>query len=382
MNKMNKMNKQIITPFTVQADERIDYDKIVNQFGSTKISVKLLERFQKIIGKKIHHWLTRNLFFSHRDLNLILDNYEKGKTFYLYTGRGPSSEALHLGHLIPFMMTKWLQEVFNVKLVIQLTDDEKFLWKSGKLVDFQYLARENAKDIIACGFDSENTFIFTDSNYIKELYPNVLKIQKLVNFNQIKGIFGITQSDCIGKISFPAIQAAPSFYDSFPHLFCENTPCLIPCAIDQDPYFRMTRDVAPKLGYIKPAILHSKFFPSLRGIDKKMSSSDLSSSIYLTDTMEMIKKKINKSFSGGKESIEKHREYGADLEIDVPFQYLTFFMEDDDKLEQIRSDYSSGKMLSGEVKKILIDILQKLVLNHQKKREKISDDIINKFFEK
>ena len=57
-------------------------------------------------------------------------------------------------------------------------------------------------------------------------------------------------------------------------------------------------------------------------------------------------------------------------------------MEDDDKLEQIRSDYSSGKMLSGEVKKILIDILQKLVLNHQKKREKISDDIINKFFEK
>jgi tryptophanyl-tRNA synthetase len=376
------MNKQIITPFTVQADERIDYDKIVNQFGSTKISVELLEKFEKITGKKIHHWLTRNLFFSHRDLNLILDNYEKGKTFYLYTGRGPSSEALHLGHLIPFMMTKWLQEVFDVKLVIQLTDDEKFLWKSGKLVDFQYLARENAKDIIACGFDSANTFIFTDSNYIKELYPNVLKIQKLVNFNQIKGIFGITQSDCIGKISFPAIQAAPSFYDSFPHLFCENTPCLIPCAIDQDPYFRMTRDVAPKLGYTKPAILHSKFFPSLRGINKKMSSSDLSSSIYLTDTLEMIKKKINKSFSGGKESIEMHRKYGADLEIDVPFQYLTFFMEDDDKLEQIRSDYSSGKMLSGEVKKILIDILQKLVLNHQKKRDKISDDIIDKFFEK
>jgi len=376
------MNKQIITPFTVQAEKKIDYDKIINHFGSTKISVELLERFQKIIGKKIHHWLTRNLFFSHRDLNLILDNYEKGKTFYLYTGRGPSSEALHLGHLIPFMMTKWLQKVFNVKLVIQLTDDEKFLWKSGKLVDFQHLARENAKDIIACGFDSKNTFIFTDSDYIKELYPNVLKIQKLVNFNQIKGIFGITQSDCIGKISFPAIQAAPSFYDSFSHLFNENTPCLIPCAIDQDPYFRMTRDVAPKLGYVKPAILHSKFFPSLQGINKKMSSSDLSSSIYLTDTMKMIKKKINKSFSGGKDSIENHRKYGADLEIDVPFQYLTFFMEDDDKLEQIRSDYSSGKMLSGEVKKILIDILQKLVLNHQKKRDKISDDIIDKFFEK
>ncbi len=43
--------------------------------------------------------------------------------------QGPSSEALHLGHLIPFMFTKYLQDAFKVPLVIQLTDDEKFLWK-------------------------------------------------------------------------------------------------------------------------------------------------------------------------------------------------------------------------------------------------------------
>ena len=43
--------------------------------------------------------------------------------------QGPSSEALHLGHLVPFMFTKWLQDAFKVPLVIQLTDDEKFLWK-------------------------------------------------------------------------------------------------------------------------------------------------------------------------------------------------------------------------------------------------------------
>ena len=49
--------------------------------------------------------------------------------FYLYTGRGPSSEALHAGHLIPFVITQWLQEAFDVPCVIQMTDDEKFLWK-------------------------------------------------------------------------------------------------------------------------------------------------------------------------------------------------------------------------------------------------------------
>jgi hypothetical protein len=40
------------------------------------------------------------------DFAEVLDGYEKGDKFYLYTGRGPSSEALHLGHLIPFMFTK------------------------------------------------------------------------------------------------------------------------------------------------------------------------------------------------------------------------------------------------------------------------------------
>ena len=71
----------------------------------------------------------RGIFFSHRDITTMLDLYEKGKKFYLYTGRGPSSEALHLGHLIPFQFTKWLQDTFDCPLVIQLTDDEKFIFK-------------------------------------------------------------------------------------------------------------------------------------------------------------------------------------------------------------------------------------------------------------
>jgi Tryptophanyl-tRNA synthetase len=59
-----------------------------------------------------------------------------------------------------------LQDVFDVPLVIQLTDDEKFLWKDMKLDEACQLAFENAKDIIACGFDIEKTFIFSDFNFI------------------------------------------------------------------------------------------------------------------------------------------------------------------------------------------------------------------------
>lgn len=120
---------QIVDPWTVESDGAIDYDKLIIQFGSSRIDPSLIERIEKVTGRKPHRFLRRGIFFSHRDLNVILDLYEQGKKFYLYTGRGPSSEALHLGHMVPFLMTKWLQDVFDCPLVIQLTDDEKFLFK-------------------------------------------------------------------------------------------------------------------------------------------------------------------------------------------------------------------------------------------------------------
>lgn len=297
--------------------------------------------------------------------------------------QGPSSEALHLGHLIPFMFTKWLQDAFDVPLVIQLTDDEKFLWKNLTTEQARNLARENAKDIIACGFDVSKTFIFSDFDYVGgAFYRNIVSIQRSVTMNQIRGIFGFTMEDYIGKIAFPAIQAAPSFPNSFPHMFGDRKDirCLIPCAIDQDPYFRMTRDVAPKLGCLKPALIEARFFPALQGESGKMSASDESSAIYVSDTPKQIKTKVNKyALSGGGQSVEEHRAKGANLDVDIPWKWLNFFLEDDAKLKHIEIEYGSGRMLTGEIKAELISVLTDLVTRHQEARSQVTDDIVDVF---
>jgi len=85
------------------------------------------------------------IFFYFQKIKPAKDLYEKKKPFYLYTGRGPSSTAMHLGHLVPFIMTKWLQDTFDVPLVVQLTDDEKFLWKNLELEECESLAKHNSK---------------------------------------------------------------------------------------------------------------------------------------------------------------------------------------------------------------------------------------------
>lgn len=282
------------------------------------------------------------------------------------------------------MWFRWLQETFDVPLVIQLTDDEKTLWKDLTVEQSMRMARENAKDIIAIGFDVNKTFIFANLDYMGRcpaFYQNIIRIQKCVTFNQVKGIFGFGDSDVIGKIGFPAAQAAPAFSTTFPFIFGnDKLPVLIPCAIDQDPYFRMTRDVSPRLGFPKPALIHSSFFPALQGAKTKMSASEDNSAIFLTDTPKQIKTKINKhAFSGGRPTLEEHRELGGNTDTDVSFQLLRFFLYDDDELERIRVAYSTGELLSGEIKKIAIETLQPIVADHQNKRKEVTDEILEQF---
>lgn len=378
--------EDIVTPWDVvtKNETGIDYDKLIKKFGSSKIDEELLARFEKITGHKPHHFLRRGIFFSHRDMNTILNLYEQGKPFYLYTGRGPSSDSMHLGHLIPFMFCKWLQDVFHVPLVIQLTDDEKAIWKNIKIEDAIKLSYNNAKDIIALGFKPENTFIFSNLEHIGNnpaFYQNMIRIQRSVTFNQVKGIFGFGDSDPIGKISFPPTQAAPAISGTFPFIFKDaKVNCLIPCAIDQDPYFRMTRDIAPKIGYPKPALLHSIFFPALQGSKTKMSASNNNTAIFLTDTAKQIKNKVNKhAFSGGQATVEEHRQLGGNCNIDIAYQWLRFFLDDDEKLEQLRKDYTSGEILTGELKKELINVLQPLIAAHQEAKSKLTDETVKQY---
>ena len=384
---------------------KIDYNRLVENFGSTLIDDELLRRIEvATVGKghvpRLHRFLRRGIFFSHRDMSSLLDCVEKGKPMYLYTGRGPSSSSMHLGHLIPFMFTKWLQDAFNVPLVIQMTDDEKFLFKGeyndatgDNLNHYADLTIENARDIIACGFDYDKTFIFSDLEYVGRMYPNIVRIWKAVTTNAVSNIFGFDGSANIGKVAFPAVQAAPSFASSFPIVLEADRNsdhcCLIPCAIDQDPYFRMTRDIAHKLVKKdhglngKPALIHSKFFPPLQGATGKMSSSDENSAVFLTDGPEDIARKIKSfAFSGGQETKKLQEELGANLDLDVSYQWLRFFLEDDDELEKIGRDYGSGSgeyWSTGKVKQRLIEVLQEMVVAHQARRALVTDEEIRKW---
>lgn len=130
----------------------------------------------------------------------------------------------------------------------------------------------------------------------------------------------------------------------------------------------------------KPALIHSQFLTALQGAGGKMSASDPNSAIFMTDTPNQIKTKMNKhAYSGGRESIEEHRKLGGIPEIDVAFQYLSYFEDDDSKLKEIEDAYRKGELLTGELKKLAITLLQEYVKEFQERRKAVTDELLQSY---
>lgn len=385
-NKLTEEQK--VTPWEV-SKTKINYNKLVYQFGSQYVTQQLLERWEKVTGYEMHCWMRRGIFFSHKRLEDILDAYEEKKEIYIYTGRGPSSESLHLGHLIPFLFVKYLQDALQCIVVIQLSDDEKYFFskKPITLAECERLSRENAKDIIACGFDINKTFIFSNTEFFGgDLYRMSCIISKAYSGHQSKSIYGIDLERNIGEISWSPKQIAPAFSQSFPHLFGKSDAlCLIPSAIDQSPYFRMACDFADTategIKYKKPCAIVSKFLPSLKE-GGKMSSND-DHTIYLDMTFEQLQKIIKKNATsgcGGDGSMNDHRKYGGDLTIDVAYQYLQYFMHDDEELKKIAIDFASGKIGSSDTKTHMIKCVWNVISVHQTNKKNLDKKTLEEFF--
>jgi tryptophanyl-tRNA synthetase len=258
---------------------------------------------------------------------------------------------------------------------IQMSDDEKFLVKPDmNLEDAQRWTEDNVLDIIALGFDPKKTHIFVDTKNAKTMYPHAVRVAKHLNLSTAKAVFGFGGETNVGLAFYTAMQSVLAFLPSA--LSGKQIPCLVPLGLDQDPHFRVSRDILPKLGYHKPAVLHAKFLSGL-GEGGKMSASLPNSAIYLTDSEKVVSDKIKKhAFSGGQKTAEEQRKLGANPQIDVSYQWLqAFFEEDDARINQIHDDYKSGKLLTSELKQILIDKVNAFLSKHREEREKAKDKI-------
>ena len=278
-----------VTPWEVEGE--VDYEKLLEEFGAKPLDPSIVRKLPEPVLLP----LRRGYFYAHRDFDLFVKDWEEGKQISIVTGRGPSGR-MHLGHILPFYAAKWFQEKLGAFVLVPISDDEKYLVKRKlKIKDAEAFKKDNLVDILSVGFNPEKTRIVIDLEDTL-LYKPAVIVAKRVTFSTMRAVFGLTNESNVGWVFYPAVQMVHLY---LPQLILGPHRVLVPVAVDQDPYIRVARDVAEKLGLVKTAGLLSKFMPSLESPTGKMSTTGGTEEkvIWLTDDRETIRRKIRIVYS-------------------------------------------------------------------------------------
>lgn len=333
-----------------------DYQKIVSEFG--------LQSFDPAVFPQPNRLMRRRIVFAGRDLERISKSIKEKKPFYVLSGIMPTAERIHFGTKMVVENIKYFQEHGGIAYIL-IADLEATAARDVTLQEAKKRAMEfHIPAYIALGLDpKKTTFYFQSEN--KKVIHMAYEFSRKVTLNEFKAVYGnadpgriISALTQIGDILFPQTEM--------------RMPGIIPVGVDQDPHIRLSRDVVNRTRrkkFFAPSSIYHKFTPSLDG-SLKMSKSKPESCLELPEDPKSACKKIKRALTGGRDTLEEHRRLGADIKKDMVFELLKqHLIEDDDELDRIFDEYSSGNMTSAEIKKVACERMTRFMEDFSRKLE-------------
>jgi len=339
------------------------YMKVFEDFGIEKIT----ENTKSLIN---HPFFERNIIVGQRDLNKILEQIKNKKPFINVTGIA-SSSPLHFGH-------KVIIDIFNLfkklggKNYFAVCDLDAYISRPDTKISSLKKAQEYAMDVIAnalaLGVDEKEIYLQSKKDNSYFTLSNIF--YKKFTENEIKAVLGHLE---FGKIAAVTLQMADILHTQLKE-YEGPLPTIVPIGLDQDPILRLTRDMVRRtkeqFNFELPSTIYVAHQPSLLNDQQKMSSSIEGSAIFLNDEPKIVNKKIDRAFTGGRDTEKEQRKIGGNPDICKVCTFLRFHYPDSNKVSKIVEDCYSGKILCGETKQILKDFINKFIEEHKEKYEK------------
>lgn len=353
--------QQRIDPFDIKIEE-IDYAKLIEEFGTQPIST-----IKKPPNIKAFR---QGYVISHRDFDKFLESIKRKEKVSIVTGFNASG-SIHLGHKRTFDLVVEFQKLYNIPVYIPLTDDEAYVvGKIKNLKEGLNNALLLAKQMIALGFKKGKTKICIHQ-LCPQLYKLGIELSRKCTVSEIKAIYGFTDSTNPGLIFYPCMQAADII---LPQTLKGKHIVLVPIGIDQDPHVRLSRDLADRFGYTKPAALHLTF---VRGLDggPKMSKSRPGSAIFLDEKPDVAAKYCMHAFTGGRATAEEQKRLGGEYAKCVVYEYLAAHFMDEKEICDLTAKCSGGAIMCGECKLLLAERCRKFLEEFQTRVKKAEKEI-------
>ncbi len=372
------MNTQFIKLAQEEYKDKAKLGKSIGQYYHDKVEELNLKDFSRIKAyleaflPDVSPLITRDIIFAQLGFEPFTTSIAEGKPFTVVSGLNPSA-PLHIGHKVLFDLLLYLQKL-GADIFIPITSDESYLdGKVKSLSESRKIAYEEIiPSIIAFGFDPKKTKIFVMSDY-PDMYNLAIHISRNVTNKYVSTVFGEEALNNSGKAFYrSAVQLAQILLPQLAE-FGGPKNTLIPVGIDQHPYILIARDVAKKMGFVPPSELVFKFQNSLLNPFEKMSGSRPNTAIYLNDTPEVIKTKIQKAYTGAVSVLDVHQKLGGIPEACSVFSLLYFHHPDNQFVSDIYNRYKKGEITMKELKEITTSFITDLVIAHQNKKSKVNN---------
>ncbi|MCX6771518.1 MAG: tryptophan--tRNA ligase [Candidatus Micrarchaeota archaeon] len=339
------------------SEQRFDVSKLIEEFGMSSFTPALASRLQGFLLAK------RGGMLAHRELDHWLADSEKGKPVAVMSGIKPSSE-FHLGSKLTAQELIFYQKNFGAKVFYAIADLEAFADNGITLEQSHETAVSNVADLLALGLDEKNAHIYKQSEERRVMNAAFI-YSKRATPAMLNAIYGERNY----SLYFSALVQVADILLPQHKDFGGPKRVLVPVGIDQDPHIRFARDIAFKEKLALPCATYHVTMRGLRG-ETKMSKRDPMSTLSLSDSQEVAKKKLMAAFTGGRATAEEQRKLGGDIEKDVLYELARFhFIDDDALLEEMKQDMVTGRLLSGEYKQKYVPYMLDWLAAHQKRKK-------------
>ena len=341
-----------------------DYDRLIEVFGIQPFrDIKLLLARK---GLPISLHMRRGIIFGHRDFDKFLEAVSRGERAAVLTGFMPSGK-FHLGHKLTVDQLVYYQRELGVKVFVALADAEAYaVRRIPRKQAIRVAIEEYVASMIALGLDPEKTEFYFQTNRGTPYYRLIQLASGKVTQSEFEAIYGdITPAKVVAALTQVAdiLHVELDEYGGYKWV-------VVPIGADQDPHMRLARDLAERLSQEvslnKPSATYHKL---IRGLDGgKMSSSRPDYTIFLTDPLDVARKKLMAALTGGRATAEEQRRLGGVPEACTVYDlYLFGLVQSDEELARIYEECRAGRLLCGKCKRYAWSLLEEFLRSVQER---------------
>ena len=235
------------------------------------------------------------------------------------------------------------------------------------------------KDYISAGLDPEKTDLFIQSQIADEISKMTIYLSRLVTVSELLRIptlkekirSGQSEMTVNGLLAlYPILMASDILLQGSEY---------VPVGKDQYPHMEMTCEIVRKFNkrygntLLEPKSLDQGEpvnILSLTGNGKKMSKTEPSGAIILSDDIDISLKKVKRAKTGFAGVMNE------DLDSLLKIAKYVSTEEEGREFDRLIEDHMEGKQVMGDFKNLLMSSLERFLIDFQSKKKDISDDYV------